>query len=227
MREILWATLIILVGTFGFVAWKVSRPEIPAADSALSADVVDQAKQEASESASPDDAQSALPTSGAEEPAAAEEFNPQDLLGMHTTQTGIGIIKEFEGLRLEAYRGPAGEWLIGYGHAQGVKPGMKITEAEAEELLRQDLVDFENGIKQKVRVPINDHELGAMTSLAYNVGGSAFSSSSVIRELNAGNRGAAADAFMLWNKIRVNGELVESAQLTRRREEERALFLAR
>jgi len=224
MREILWAALIVLAGTFGFVAWKVNAP-LPESPGS----VVASQKELQSEPDVPAEAVDQAPEPAPEQPALdqSKEFNPQDLLGVHTTQTGISIIKEFEGLRLDAYVGPGGKWLIGYGHAQGVKSGMSITEAEADDLLRQDLVAFENGIKQKVRVPINEHELGAMTSLAYNIGGSAFSSSSVIRELNAGNRTAAADAFLLWNKISSGGKLVVSDHLMERRQKERALFLAR
>ena len=52
---------------------------------------------------------------------------------MKTSPKGIALIKEFEGLRLKAYKCPGGVWTIGYGHTTGVKPGMVITEAQAEE----------------------------------------------------------------------------------------------
>ncbi len=219
MRDVFWAMLIVMVGTIGFVAWKTSGSgPLENADSTGQSEVV---TQEAPQN-TPPPSEPSPPDS-----ISGETFNPRDLLGMHTTQAGIDIIKQNEGLRLEAYRGPGGKWLIGYGHAQGVQPGMIISQAEAEVLLRQDLVDFENGIKQKVRVAITANELSAMTSLAYNIGGSAFSASSVLKEFNAGNRAAAADAFLLWNKISSGGNLVVSDHLTERREQERALFLAR
>lgn len=50
---------------------------------------------------------------------------------MKTSQRGINLIKQFEGVRLTAYRCPAGVYTIGYGHTRGVKRGMKITEEEA------------------------------------------------------------------------------------------------
>lgn len=40
----------------------------------------------------------------------------------------ISKLKEFEGLRLRAYRDSAGVWTIGYGHTRGVKAGQAITE---------------------------------------------------------------------------------------------------
>ena len=218
MREIIWAMLIVIIGTFGFVTWKMKDIETQIKDSAGQNDPV---VQELPVSAP------LMPEPSLPEPILDETFNPGDMLEMHTTQSGIDIIKESEGLRLEAYNGPGGKWLIGYGHAQGVKPGMIIVESEAEDLLRQDLIAFEVGVKQLVKVTINDNELSAMVSLAYNIGGAAFATSSVLRELNSENRAAAADAFLLWNKISSGGDLVVSDHLMNRRQDERALFLTR
>ena len=61
----------------------------------------------------------------------------------------------------------------------------------------------------------------ALVSLAYNIGVGGLSKSSVIRHLKAGNKEAAADAFLLWNKA---GDRV-LAGLTRRRQAERRVFL--
>ena len=55
------------------------------------------------------------------------------------TQKGLDLIKKYEGLRLEAYKCPAGVWTIGYGHTKGVIKGMKISKEEAEEFLKQDV----------------------------------------------------------------------------------------
>ena len=64
-----------------------------------------------------------------------------------------------------------------------------------------------------------------MVVLAYNIGVDQFTNSSVLRELNEDNRTAAANAFLLWNKSRRNGELIENTYLTRLRTKERELFL--
>ncbi len=64
-----------------------------------------------------------------------------------------------------------------------------------------------------------------MVDLAYNISTGAFRESTVLRELNAGNRAAAADAFLLWDKMTLNGQLVVDPVLAERRKTERAIFL--
>ena len=54
-------------------------------------------------------------------------------------QAGLALIKQFEGCRLAAYQCSAGAWTIGYGHTAGVHKGMKITQAQADEYLKQDI----------------------------------------------------------------------------------------
>lgn len=39
------------------------------------------------------------------------------------SDTGLALIKEFEGLKLNAYLCPANVWTIGYGTTRGVKAG--------------------------------------------------------------------------------------------------------
>lgn len=138
-----------------------------------------------------------------------------------TNAAAIAIIKTSEGLRLEAYQ-LGGAWYIGYGHAKTAKPGMTITETEAEALLRQDLKVCEDASATAVTVPVTENEFSAMVSLCYNVGPRSFAGSSVVRKLNAGDRAGAADAFLLWNKA--GGVVIP--HLVERREKERALFLA-
>ncbi len=146
--------------------------------------------------------------------------------GLSTLDVVLDKIREEEGLRLEAYQGPSGTWLIGYGHSKNVQPGMSISQAEAEERLRQAVGDVEDVIKSVVSVPINAAEFSAMVSLAYNIGSGNFRDSTVLRKLNEGDRRGAADAFLLWTKVRQNGVLVESPHLVERRSEDRELFLS-
>jgi len=140
---------------------------------------------------------------------------------LRTNTQCINIIKKSEGVRYKAYKGPAGHWLIGYGHKAGVQPGMTITAEQAAKYLRADLKHFEQAITRVVKTPINRNEFSAMVCLSYNIGSGNFSRSTVLKELNKGNRKAAADAFLMWNKVnkKVNSHLVK------RRKEERALFL--
>lgn len=142
-----------------------------------------------------------------------------------TNNAAIEILKTYEGLALQAYP-EADYWLIGYGHkGDKVHSGMSITPQKAERLLRKDLKSREDFVHSVVRVPINDNEFSALVILSYNIGNGAFRNSTVLRELNAGNRRSAADAFLMWNKVKRSGELAESSQLTKRRKAERALFL--
>lgn len=145
---------------------------------------------------------------------------------MRTSPNGIGLIKRFEGLELEAYQDIAGVWTIGYGHTgPDVRPGMRISEREAEELLKQDLKPREEAVARLTTVPLNQNEFDALVSFVYNVGAEAFRKSTARRRLNAGDRVGAGEALTWWNKATVGGVLRVVTGLTRRRAAERALFL--
>lgn len=49
------------------------------------------------------------------------------------------IVKDWEGLRLTAYRDMVGVWTICYGETQGVRAGMRKTKAECEAMLYERL----------------------------------------------------------------------------------------
>ena len=147
---------------------------------------------------------------------------------LRTSEVGLASLKKLEGLRLEAYRCPAGVRTIGYGHTgPDVHEGLVLTKAEAEGLLRADLDRFEMAVHRLVTRPLTQHQFDAIVCLAFNIGKGGLEASSVIRRLNAGDVAGAADAFRLWNKVRgEGGRLVVSPGLAARREVERALFLA-
>lgn len=140
----------------------------------------------------------------------------------------IEMIKESEGLRLKAYLPtPNDVWTIGYGHTKGVRPGDIITEDEAVEFLYQDLDWVEKVIYSTVKVPLTQNQFDALASLIYNIGGTNFRGSTVLKRLNSKNYSGAADAFLMWNKQRnrKTGQLEELRGLTIRRRKERELFL--
>ena len=119
---------------------------------------------------------------------------------------GLALVKRFEGLKLDAYQDVAGVWTIGYGHTRGVRPGMHITEAEAEQALRDDLHGAEHVVDTAVgSATTSDNQFSAMASLCFNIGAANYRSSTVLKQHIAGNHSAAADAFLLWNKAHVNG----------------------
>jgi lysozyme len=145
---------------------------------------------------------------------------------MKVSTAGLDLIKKHEGLRLNAYRCPAGVWTIGYGITSSagvgkVTPGMKITQAEAEDMLRRALAVFEAGVEKAIKRQPTQAQFDAMVSLAYNIGVGAFSKSSLVRRFNDGNIAGAADAFLMWNKA--GGRVLKG--LENRRKDERAWFL--
>ena len=145
---------------------------------------------------------------------------------MRINQEGIDLIRGFEGLELAAYQDIAGIWTIGYGHTgDDVRPGKKISEGEANELLRQDLARFERGVGDLVRVPLNSNEFSALVSFAYNVGLTGLRRSTTLRTLNREDRLSAADAMTWWDKATIRGKKRSIPGLRRRRAAERGLFL--
>lgn len=146
---------------------------------------------------------------------------------MKTSEQGINLIKEFEGLYLNAYRCPAGIPTIGWGCTEGIRMGMTITREQAELMLRQELAKFENAVNRLVKVELSQSEFDALVSFAYNLGEGALAQSTLLKKLNFGDKVGAANEFPRWNKA-VNsrtGEKQVLPGLTRRREVERKMFL--
>ena len=150
---------------------------------------------------------------------------------MKTSETGLNLIKEFEGLRLNAYKCSAGKWTIGYGHTSQAGPphvtaGLTINREEAEDILRQDLGQFERGVLRLVKVELNQNEFDALVSFCFNLGVGALERSTALRRLNERNRTGASQALTWWNKITLSdGSKKELTGLTRRRAAEQNLFL--
>ena len=140
---------------------------------------------------------------------------------------GLALIRQFEGLRLDAYQDVAGIWTIGYGHIRGVTPGMRITEAQADQALLDDLAGTQSAVNSAIGdAATTDNQFSAMVVLCFNIGSANYCSSTVLQEHLAGNYQAAADAFLMWNKAHVSGELQVVAGLGNRRTAERALYLS-
>lgn len=146
---------------------------------------------------------------------------------MRASENGINLIKQFEGCRLTAYQDSVGVWTIGYGWTQPVdgKPvgkGMTITQQKADDLLKQGVVQYENGVNSLVKVQLNQNQFDALVDFAYNLGVNALKGSTLLKKLNTGDYAGAANEFTKWNKA--GGK--ELAGLTRRREAEKSLFLS-
>ena len=140
---------------------------------------------------------------------------------MNISETGIQLIKKFEGCSLKAYKCPAGIWTIGYGHTSGVKEGQTITKKEAEAYLKQDLTTFETFVTNLVTVAINQNQFDALVSFCYNLGPGNLRSSTLLKRINAGDFNGAAEQFDRW--IYAGGRKLSG--LVKRRAAEKTLFL--
>lgn len=141
-----------------------------------------------------------------------------------TSQNGINLIKQFEGLSLKAYKAHKSEkyYTIGIGHyGADVKPSTTITEEEALNILRKDLERFEKAINSLVKVKLNQNQFDALVSFVFNIGVIAFANSTMLKFINASHFPLAAGQFDRWNKC---GDVV-LAGLVRRRKAEKELFL--
>lgn len=130
-------------------------------------------------------------------------------------------IAKHEGCRLKAYRDIVGVWTCGWGETRGVTPSTIWTQEEADIRFCESLTEFAEGVRKACTNPPSMNELGAMVSLAYNIGLGGFARSTVLRKHNAGDHQSAARAFALWNKA--GGQVVRG--LTLRRAKEAALYL--
>ncbi|MGM1187360.1 lysozyme, partial [Serratia liquefaciens] len=138
---------------------------------------------------------------------------------------GRDFIKGFEDLRLVAYPDPGTggkPWTIGWGHTKGVKQGDCITQEQAEQFLSDDLAVFELTANSAIKRPMTQNQFDAMVSLAFNIGGSAFAGSTLVKKFNAGDAKGAADEFPKWKNS--GGKIMPG--LVKRRAAERETFLS-
>ena len=135
---------------------------------------------------------------------------------MMINSAGLELIKSFEGLRLTAYKDPAGIWTIGYGHTANVTPSMKITEDQADAFLQQDLASAEKAVNDKCKdLYLNENQFSALVSFTYNCG-----AGNLAKLIKNRSKEQIADALLLYNKA--GGKTLQG--LVRRREAEQKLF---
>ncbi len=137
------------------------------------------------------------------------------------------LIQRWESFSAKSYLCPAGVWTIGWGSTgRDIKRGMVWTLAQADARFLKDLEKFGTGVTRALRVDAAQHEIAAMVSLAYNIGLNAFSSSTLLRKFNAGDRAGAAAQFARWSKARNknSGLLEDQPGLVARRSHEAQVF---
>lgn len=114
----------------------------------------------------------------------------------------VGLVSH-EGFRDEAYIPVVGDVpTIGFGTTENVKLGDKIDVVTALKRAVSDVNKFEGALKQCVKVPLHQHEYDAYISLSYNIGASAFCSSTLVRLLNQEQYEEACKQILRWDKFK-------------------------
>lgn len=169
---------------------------------------------------------------------------------MAISNKAVALIKHYESLHdgnlkeigIQPKMDPVGIWTIGWGHAivdpltgtfvrgkDNYKKALALfpafNEKQAEDLLLRDLAAYEAGVRKAVQVKLNDDQIGALVSFAYNIGIGGFRNSSALRYINARDIKEGGNRLLLWNKGTVNGVKVELKGLTYRRMSERDLLV--
>lgn len=139
------------------------------------------------------------------------------LAGLALSASALVSILLHEGYSDKAYTPVKGDVpTIGFGTTGGVKMGDTIKPPQAVARALVDVQKFEGALKQCVKVPLHQYEYDAYVSLSYNIGSSAFCSSTLVRKLNAGDFDGACQQVLRWDKFR--GKPL--AGLTKRRQAE-------
>ena len=120
---------------------------------------------------------------------------------LQTSPEGLAFVRKHEGCSLKTYRCTAGVLTIGVGHTgPDVTEGKIITQEEANRLLAQDIRWAEGAVNHGVKVALKQHQFDALVSFTFNVGASAFLTSTLLKRLNAGDYDGAAKEFVRWTK---------------------------
>lgn len=142
---------------------------------------------------------------------------------MRVSHEGIALIKRFEGFSPTVYLDVAGMPTIGFGHL--VKSGenfVRISEAEAELLLKRDITVAEKAVMRLIHVKLTQQQFDALVSFTFNLGAGALQRSTLRTKLNREEYDEISKEFLRW--VWAGGK--SSAGLLRRRQAEARLFAA-
>lgn len=141
---------------------------------------------------------------------------------MNISEVGLELIRKYEGCKLAAYPDPGSggaPWTIGYGHTgNDVYPGLQITQDQADEFLRRDIIWVEKCINNSVKVELTQNQFDALCSFVYNLGCAALGKSTLLNKLNAGDDQGAAKEFGKW--VKASGRILAGLVARRQAEEE-------
>ena len=142
---------------------------------------------------------------------------------MQVGARGAALIQSFEELRLIGYPDERGIPTIGWGHTgPHVFIGQRCAPVQAHSWFAQDTQSAVDAINRSVHWPLSQCQFDALVAFTFNVGVTAFETSTMAKLLNTGAIQGAAAQFLKWNHA--GGHV--SAGLTRRRAAERDLFLS-
>ena len=137
------------------------------------------------------------------------------------SKNGLSLTESFESCAFSAYQDQRGVWTIGWGHTgAGAYSGATCTQEQADTWLQQDAQWAAGVVNKMVNIPLSQDEFDALVDFVFNCGSGKFISSTLLKDLNAGNLTAAADQFDQWDHS--SGKVV--AGLLRRRQAETNLF---
>lgn len=157
------------------------------------------------------------------------------------SQKGLDLIKKFEGYREHAYLCAGNQWTVGWGSTivDGikVKKGDVVDALKAEQALSTHLDTLVcPSVVKHIKAPLNQNQFDALCSFIYNTGegglryysakAGKFVDTQVKQKLNAEDYTGAADALLAWDKVPTKLGMAPLAGLTKRRKEERQLFLS-
>lgn len=142
---------------------------------------------------------------------------------MKTSESAKAKIKEFEGLRLSAYKCPAGIWTIGYGHTKGVREGMTITPGQADAYLNEDIAVVERQVNANMpQLPQCQYD--AVVSFVFNLGWPKFADSTLCRKIKANHNDPSIPAeFRRW--VYASGKVLPG--LVKRRDWEAGRYMGK
>lgn len=135
---------------------------------------------------------------------------------------GLALLKQLEGLCLQAYRCSAGVWTIGYGHTGDVKPGMRVTEHQADVILGLDLEEHQAAV-ERLCPRTNTNQFAALVLFCFNVGVYALETSTLRERWLLSDVPGTAAQFDRW--VFSGKPKQRDAILVRRRAVEKRLFL--
>lgn len=135
----------------------------------------------------------------------------------------VPTVMTWEGTEYVPYRDVVGIWTVCTGDTKNVTPGRVYTKAECEERLERQLIAHAKPVMECVPGLTRNrpYQLASATSLAYNIGASAFCRSTAAKRFNQGRWREGCDAYLLWDKA--GGRRIKG--LTRRRQAEREICL--